>query len=265
MSIDYNRVAEIYDVYVASEYDRAFFLGEVSGVEGPVLEIGAGTGRLSVPLLQAGAQLTCLDISTGMLAVLSRKLAALNLDAEVVCGNVCEFDRPDSFDLALFPFQSFMEIVGEENQRAAMRSIASSLRPGGRFICTLHNPSVRRGPVDGALRVVGRFPVSDGSLVVSGFEIGGDPIVNRLQFYELFDKDGVLQSKLLLPMSFELIERESLESMAEQAGFRTVELYGNYDRTPFDPNTSPVLITVFELVTALREQNSTRLEKSNPV
>lgn len=245
-SIDYDGIAEIYDLYVTADYDVPFFLKEVEAVKGPVLELMAGTGRLSLPLVEAGARLTCVDSSQGMLDVLSRKLERRGLHAEVRCLDVCRLDLPPQFELAILPFQAFMEIVGEESQRAALASIFASLAPGGRFVCTLHNPAVRRTQVDGVLRIVGRFPAEDGTLVVSGFETGGKPVVSRLQFFELFGPDGLLRWKRVLPMEFALIEKDSFERMARDAGFQVLELHGSYDRSAFDPARSPVMIWSLE-------------------
>ncbi|RIK74376.1 hypothetical protein DCC62_15450 [candidate division KSB1 bacterium] len=61
--IDYNSIAEIYDVYVTANYDIPFFLSEIKPVQGPILELMAGTGRLSLPLIESGAKLTCVDSS----------------------------------------------------------------------------------------------------------------------------------------------------------------------------------------------------------
>ena len=244
--IDYNSIAELYDLYVTADYDIPFFLAETANVEGPVLELTTGTGRLSLPLINAGVCLTCVDISQGMLDVLSRKLKERKLHAEILCADVCELKLETSFELAIFPFQSFMEIVSEERQRAALSSVYACLAPGGRFICTLHNPVVRRTQVDGVLRVVGRFPAPDGTLLVSGFEQGGQPVVTRLQFFELYGNEGQLRTKQLLPMEFAFVERDDFESMARDAGFRILELYGNYDRSPFDTTRSPVMIWVLE-------------------
>jgi hypothetical protein len=69
-----------------------------------------------------------------------------------------------------------MEIIDPADQRAALDAVFSPLEPGGRFICTLHNPAVRRRSVDGVLRLVGSVPGADGTLVVSGVEQGGDPV-----------------------------------------------------------------------------------------
>ena len=244
MQIDYDRVAEIYDLYVTADYDVPFFLSEAANVDAPVLELTSGTGRLSLPLIQAGVQLTCVDASEGMLDVLSRKLKERGLHADVRCANICHLRLPTSFQLAILPFQSFMEIVGEELQRQALSAVFACLSPGGRFVCTLHNPCVRRTQVDGVLRIVGRFPTSNGTLVVSGFEQGGRPVVTRLQFFEFFGNDGQMRSKLLWPMEFELVEKDQFELMARDAGFRVLQLYGNYDRSPFDVMRSPVMIWV---------------------
>jgi len=244
--IDYDHIAAIYDLYVTAEYDVAFFVAETAEVEGPVLELTAGTGRLSLPLVEAGVELTCVDRSRGMLDVLSRKLEERGLHADVRCADVCDLALPARFGLAILPFQSFMEIVGDGPQRAALAAVHGCLAPGGRFICTLHNPAVRRAQVDERLRVVGRFPTPDGTLVVSGFEQGGDPVVTRLQYFESFDAGGHLRHKRLLPMEFAFVERDEFASMAEASGFRVVELYGDYDRTPFEPEHSPVMIWVLE-------------------
>lgn len=244
--IDYDSIAEIYDLYVTADYDVPFFLSEVRKVKGPVLELMAGTGRLSLPLIEAGATLTCVDNSQGMLDLLSRKLERRGLHAEVRCLDVCRLELPPRFEMAILPFQAFMEIVGEEDQQAALHAVFGALAPSGRFICTLHNPAVRRTQVDGLLRVVGRFPAGESSLVVSGFETGGAPVVTRRQFFELFGADGRLQWKRLLPMEFSLIERDTFQRMAVSAGFRVAEIYGSYDRAPFDPVRSPVMIWVLE-------------------
>jgi SAM-dependent methyltransferase len=244
--VDYDSVAPLYDLYVKADFDVPFFVSEVGRVKGPVIELTSGTGRLSVPLIEAGADLTCVDCSPGMLDILSGKLAERGLQAEVRCADVCRLDLPSRFDLAILPFQSFMEIVGEESQRAALAAVLACLRPGGRFICTMHNPAVRRSQVDGVLRVVGRFPTPGGSLVVSGFEQGGRPVVSRLQFFEFFGHDGRLVWKRLLPMEFVFVERAEFERLAAGAGFRVAQLYGNYERAAFDATTSPVMIWVLE-------------------
>ena len=240
--IDYDSIAALYDTYVCAEFDFDFFKGELADVSGPVLELTSGTGRLSLPLIEAGVPLTCVDCSTEMLSVLLRKLVERNLSAEVICQDICKLSVFRLYDLAILPFQSFMEIVGEERQRDALASVFAVLNPNGRFICTMHNPAVRRSNVDGALRLVGDFPFREGTLVVSGFERGGDPVVSRLQFFEYYSIDGELEWKRILPMQFEFIESNSFQRMAENTGFIVDDLLGDYSGAPFDADYSPVMI-----------------------
>ena len=238
----YDPIAPYYDAYVATAYDVEFFRDEVASVTGPVLELMAGTGRLSLPLIEAGVKLVCVDRSEGMLRCLRAKLTARRLQAEVLQRDVRDLALSRRFELALMPFQSFMELVEEADQRAALRSIRAHLQPGGRFVCTLHNPAVRRRSVDGTLRLVGSFGIPEGTLVVTRVEQGGDPVVRRLQFLELFDASGALRWKRLQPMTFTLIERDHFESMATDAGFRATALWGDHQRSEFDPDHSPVMI-----------------------
>lgn len=242
--IDYGSVATLYDAYVTVDYDVPFFKAEALSTSGPVLELTSGTGRMSLPLIEAGVDLTCVDGSRGMLDVLAKKLAERGLRAEIHCADICSMTLPQRFDLAILPFQAFMELVGDQRQRAALASVFACLRPGGRFICTMHNPPVRRKLVDGALRLMGRFPFDGGSLVVSGFEQGGEPVVRRLQLFEYYGPDGLSAWKRALPMEFELIERRTFEEMAAATGFRVMQLCGSYERAPFDPATSPFMIWV---------------------
>lgn len=246
MRNDYDSIAEIYDLYAKADYDIPFFVSEARKVKGPVLELMAGTGRVSVPLLEAGATLTCVDGSQGMLDVLSRKLASRRLHADVRLADVRRLQLPPSFELAILPFQAFMELVSEDDRRTTLAAVFTALVPGGRFICTLHNPAVRRASVDGVLRAVGAFPVDDDTLVVSGFEQGGDPIVTRHQFFELFGPDGRLLWKRLLPMEFALVEQDEFEGMSRGVGFRIAAVHGSYERADFDPATSTFMIWVLE-------------------
>ena len=73
--IDYDRVADVYDLYVTSDLDVGFYVEEAGKVRGKVLELMCGPGRISVPLLEAGVDLTSVDPSEGMLARLRKDCA----------------------------------------------------------------------------------------------------------------------------------------------------------------------------------------------
>jgi SAM-dependent methyltransferase len=248
--IDYDRVADVYDLYVTSDLDVGFYVAEVGKRRGKVLELMCGTGRVSIPLLEAGVDLTCVDASEGMLARLNERLRARKLKARVVRADVRDLDlREEEFDLTLIPFHSFSELVSSRDQQLALSAIYACLKEGGRLVCALHNPPIRARSADGALRLNGSFPTTDGGLlVISGFETLDESsgVVDRVQLYEFFDASNSLRAKRVLPMRFALIERSEFAELADGAGFVPVALYGDYDRSEYLEGGSPFMIWVLE-------------------
>lgn len=244
-------VADLYDSYVTTTVDLPFLVEEARQAGGPVLELMAGTGRVSLPLAEAGADLTCVDLSGAMLARLRQKLAVAGLRAATYEMDVSRLRLPErDFALALLPFQSFGEVLDPEDEQAVLDAVSAHLRPEGRFICTLHNPDVRRRTVDGLLRLLGSLPLPDGAgtlLLWSQQQAEADQqLVRAAQFYELYDAEGRMTEKRWLDVRFRLVERADFEAMALAAGFRVVALYGDYERGPFDAEQSHFMIWVLE-------------------
>jgi SAM-dependent methyltransferase len=246
-AMDYSRVAELYDLYVQTQIDVPFFLQEAQGCQ-RVLELTSGTGRLSVPLLEAGVPLTCLDNSPEMLAVLRRKLRERGLSAPIHEMDASDFSLNERFDLAVIPFNSFAEFVEPAVHQKALETIAAHLSDDGRLICTLHNPAVRLKTVDGQVHERGRFALPDGqgTLVLSSQE-RYDPdacLVTGTQFYDLYDADGALQPKQQVEIEFYLHSHDTFESLADSQGYRVETLYGDYERHAFDAAKSPFMIWI---------------------
>ena len=102
-AIDYSQVAHLYDVYVRTDFDVPFFINEAKDCDS-VLELMAGTGRVSIPLLEAGISLTCVDNSRHMLSILGKKVADRGLSAAVYEMDVCDLSFRNTFDLIILPF-----------------------------------------------------------------------------------------------------------------------------------------------------------------
>lgn len=243
---NYDEVAELYDIYVDVDFDVDYFVGEALKVVGPVLELACGTGRLSLPLVRAGVDLTCVDISAKMLDVLEGKLLDNKLSANVIQADICELPLDQQFDLVIFPFHSFAEIVGRNQHLEVLNTVYSGLNAGQKFICTLLNPTVHRKSIDGTKQIVGRHQLGDRTLTVSGISVGGDPVVSREQYYEIHDNRGALVSKKTMKMTYELVEPTEFLQIAESVGFSSLNRYGDYQRSVFDLDKSPVI--VWELV-----------------
>lgn len=247
-ALDYERVAWFYDSYVQTDIDVPFFLREAKRAGGTVLELTAGTGRVSIPLLLAGIDLTCVDSSPAMLHVLRDKLRTEDLSAEVVQADMCELSLDRQFDLIFIPFHSFADITETARQRQALLRIRDHLSDKGRFICTLHNPPVRLKSVTGRRRELGDFPLPDGNMLTLSSVEYYDPVsrsVNGRQFYDVRRYDGSLLTSMTVDLSFCLHSHYGFQSLAEAAGFIPVHLYGDYAYGPFEPEASPFMVWVF--------------------
>lgn len=245
-SIDWARIADLYDTYVKSDLDVPFFTGEAGKTTGEVLELMSGTGRVSIPLLKDGVKLTCVDASAEMLAVLQTKLKEQHLCAPVHQLDVRTLNLGKTFDLIFIPFHSFAELLTVSDQRKVLASVRQHLTPAGRFICTLHNPRVRLKRVDGQLRLWGNYARENGAgtLLFWGVEsLDSDHhSVNGLELFEEYDPAGRLQSKRMLELHYRVVERREFEDLFSAAGLKCESLYGDYERAEFQEATSPFMI-----------------------
>ncbi len=246
-AMDYSKIADLYDLYAQTNIDVAFFLQEAQGCRN-VLELTSGTGRLSLPLIQAHIPLTCLDNSPEMLAILRRKLLEQGLSAPIYQMDASNFSLPQQFDLIIIPFNAFAEFADPIVQETTLRIIRAHLMEGGHLICTLHNPTVRLKSIDGQAHLRGKYvlPDNQGVLFLSTWENydANTRLVTGAQFYELYDRDGVMWSKRCVELRFYLHTRETFEGLVQSRGFRVVALYGDYERAAFQPEKSPFLIWV---------------------
>src|SRR5687767_14825138 len=111
------RVAEAYDTDNAKEAiardDIPFYLElarEASAKDQSVLELACGTGRVTIPVAQAGVNIAGLDRSPAMLAVAQRKAEAL-ANVRWVEGDMANFKLEEQFGLVIIPFRSFLLLM----------------------------------------------------------------------------------------------------------------------------------------------------------
>jgi SAM-dependent methyltransferase len=247
----YARIADRYDALVTTDADVPFFLECAQQTTGPILELMAGTGRVTLPLVESGAAVVAVDYSPEMLARLREKLAQGGVEADIQRMDVRQLALDRTFPLILLPFQAFAEITGPVDQQHTLRAIRAHLAPGGRFICTLHNPVVRRRTIDGQLRLARRYREHQHEVFLWLLErdLGHDAVeVN--EFFESYDGDGRLQEKVWSSVTFHLLAKAAFEAMTQSVGLEVVDLYGDYAKAPFDEHTSPFMIWVLRNPTA---------------
>jgi SAM-dependent methyltransferase len=102
-----------------------------------VLELGCGTGRVSLDLASQGHHVTGLDLNRRLAAELDRRAAAQNITAGAVVGDARSFELGRRFDLVLAAMQFLQLLAGPEERIAALRCCRAHLRDGGLFAAAL--------------------------------------------------------------------------------------------------------------------------------
>src|SRR6266481_4048204 len=149
----------LYDSFIADYYDEspvvkgrvqdvAFYRDAVREFGDPVLELGCGTGRITMALAEAGKRITGLDLSERMLERAIKKRAALRVEARervhFVQGDMARFDLGEKFRLVIIPFRPFQHLLEVRQQMDCLECVGKHLAPGGRLVLDVFQTDAER-------------------------------------------------------------------------------------------------------------------------
>ena len=244
---DCNTYAGTYDVQFGQHLDDIlFYLDEGKNADPPDLELACGTGRVLIPVAQAGVRVHGLDSSGAMLEVCRRKLAELPEDCRTRVtlheGDMRDFSFDERFGLIYCPCRSFLHLMTTEDQITALRSIHDHLREGGTLALNFFNPDVSLiaealGRGRGSVRMRQEFSNPEtGNRVISWGTLDHDPVTQIIDSYFIYDEvdaEGRLLERTYKPMRLRWIYRYEFEHLLSRCGFQVEALYGDFDRGPF--------------------------------
>jgi SAM-dependent methyltransferase len=102
----------------------------------PILEIGAGSGRVALELARAGHRVTALDLDRRLLDALSARAAGTEVATVCADARTFDLDRHD-FGLCLAPMQTVQLLGGESGRLQFLRRARAHVRPGGTVACAI--------------------------------------------------------------------------------------------------------------------------------
>lgn len=253
----------LYDSFIADYYDSspmvtqrtqdvAFYVNAVKKYGDPVLELGCGTGRITMAIAEAGYRIMGLDLSERMLERAVERRAALRRETRervhLIQGDMTQFDLGEKFRSVVIPFRPFQHLLEIEQQLGCLNSVKKHLAPKGRLILDffqtdpdrMHDPKFQRESL------LTEYDLPDGRHValserVAAFHRG----VQRNDVEMIFQVThaGGKQERLVMAWTLRYFFRYEVEHLLARCGFRLEAVYGNFDRSPLT-NDSPEMIFV---------------------
>jgi SAM-dependent methyltransferase len=240
---EYDPLADLYDLEYDHDYDLAFWLALAEREGEPIIEWGAGTGRLATPLAKAGFGVTAVEVSENMLEKGQERGDAV----EWVRGDMRNAALGRSYRLAVCAFNSFLCLLSLDDALAFLRNAREHLEPDGLIgievsafspeeLCDAPGgPTLRhdftREPPQGTLE---RFSVSR-------YDAASQLLRMRL-FYELYDRDGNLENRRRHELTIRIVGRGELELMLRLAGFEVEAVYGGFEGEPFTAESDHLIM-----------------------
>jgi len=218
-----DQIADVYDRYYGN-YDPAAItaLKQFAG-GGRVLELGIGTGRIALPLREAGVSVSGIDASEAMIRHLRSKPGGS--DIPVAIGDFADVQFDGRFSLVYVVFNTFFNLQTQADQVRCFRNVAAHLAPGGVFVTETFVPDLCRFRGGQDVRVITqaesevRFDVSQidtASQQVTATHISMGAGAPRF-----------------FPVKLRYAWPSELDLMAQLAGLSLRERWGSWNLTPF--------------------------------
>ena len=135
--------AKFYDLNPSAPNDIPFYQQFLTSPKISVLELGCGTGRVTLALASYSGYVHGIDVSSAMVELCRQKLMKAKLPENRVCveeGDITNFDLGKKFDFIIAPFRVLQNIEKDEDVAAMFRCIRQHLAPGGTCVLNAFRP-----------------------------------------------------------------------------------------------------------------------------
>ncbi|MFX0182365.1 MAG: class I SAM-dependent methyltransferase [Candidatus Hodarchaeota archaeon] len=233
----YEKAAHLYDLFDTK--DNIDFFYHYGKEAKSILDIGAGTGRIAIPLAEKGVNVVCIEPSPAMRHEFNKKLKNnpnLNKLITLIASDAQSFKLNDLFSAA-FLSGSFDHFSDEEERISVLNNINNHLKLGGKLVFDIFIGFMRDSP----LSLVDT--IKRGELEYQRFienRILPRNKINVRLIYKIIKK-GKLIEEIEQKSSASIITRNQVHKLLEKTGFKIKNEFRDYNFSPFKEG-SPVLI-----------------------
>lgn len=240
--LDYGTLQDDIDLY--QEFARL--------LEASILELGVGTGRIAIPLAQAGFSVVGIDSSPAMLTVARSKLdKAPAQRVNLMEADMRDFHLSQQFGLIICPLSAFRHLLTPDDQRQALACITAHLARNGLFVLDVPSPEPgwwETGAHSLVLDWIRTHPETGRAVYkyVSEHTDKSQQLHYVTHIYDEVDETGVVHRR---SASFTLrnVMRYEMEMLLAQAGLRVESIYGSYDLESYRPESHRMIFVASKM------------------
>jgi len=221
--------------------DVPFWRRVAANATGPVLELGCGTGRVSLPLARAGVNLIGIDRSEPMLERARRRILKSSRSRirkpqqslRLIRGDIraLPFDD-DAFRMVLAPYGILQSLIRPRDLTATLASVARVLAPGGIFGIDLVPDVPKWREYENRVQLRGRARGAQLTLIES---VRQDPKRHLTTFEQTYvERRGTATREHRFDLAFRTLTVRQMTGQLERAGFRVDAVLGDYRGRPWD-------------------------------
>jgi SAM-dependent methyltransferase len=235
----YAALARVYDLqhatYTPDVSMYQMFAGQYRDQNGDcrILEIGSGTGRVMIPLVQAGFYVAGVDESPQMLEIARQKLSALPAEQyQLVQGDMRHVKLEGAFDMAFIALNTFLHNLTRQSQLDMLAAVRRYLRPGGILIVDLPpNDELAYQPDDGEYEFEATLLDPSTNTVIDKFVSSLISWADQTQTlsYRIDEKlpTGIRSETVTFHLRH--VFKYEMELLLIQSDFNACDWYGDYD------------------------------------
>jgi SAM-dependent methyltransferase len=240
---EYDSSADLYDLEYPHGYDVPFWLALATREGGPLVEWGAGTGRIATPLAEAGFGVTAVELSERMVEEGRKK----GDKVEWIHGDMRSVNLGQRYKLAVCAFNSFLCLLSSDDALAALRNARAHLEPGGLLgieVSAFSPEELAEEPGGPQLRHDFTRELPDGRLdrfSISRYDAASQLLRMHL-FYELYGASGELKERRAHDLTIRVVGRGELTLMLRLAGFEVDAVYRGFEGEPFAAESDHLIV-----------------------